>query len=182
MKFLDRFLQNWRMSKALDHVGPKARVIDVGAHQGELFDKLGGKLLEGFGVEPLLAAPVHRASYVVQPGYFPTVRPADSEWNAITLLAVLEHVPRSQQADLAQACHDLLTKDGRVIITVPSHAVDYVLSVLKFIRLIDGMSLEEHFGFEPEETARVFAPPRFRLIRHQRFQLGLNHLYVFAKN
>ena len=181
MKFLDRFLQDWRMSKALAHVPPDARLIDVGAHQGELFEKLGQKLRTGFGIEPLLASPLQRASYVVKPGFFPEVRPADSDWNAITLLAVLEHVPRGQQAALAQACHDLLAPGGRVIITVPSHAVDYVLSVLKYLRLIDGMSLEEHFGFEPGETSRIFASPRFRLVRHERFQLGLNHLYVFEK-
>ncbi len=43
------------------------------------------------------------------------------------------------------------------------------------------MSLEEHYGFEPGDTAVIFAGPRFRLLHHSRFQLGLNHLYVFEK-
>ena len=182
MKSLDRFLQNWRMRQALHHVRSKARDIDVGAHEGELFEKLGARLAAGFGIEPLLTSSLQRASYVVEPGYFPTVRPpAGESWDAITMLAVLEHVPRSSQAALAEACHQLLKPGGRVIITVPSQAVDHVLSVLKFLRLIDGMSLEEHFGFEPAETLRIFSEPRFKLIRHSRFQLGLNHLYVFEK-
>jgi SAM-dependent methyltransferase len=181
MKSLDRFIQNWRMRKALHHVGPNARVIDVGAYHGELFEKLGGNLKAGFGIEPLLASPVERPLYVVQPGFFPTVRPSEKNWDAITMLAVLEHIPRTAQASLADACHELLKVGGRVIITVPSHVVDHVLSVLKFMRLIDGMSLEEHFGFEPAETLRVFSTPRFKLVRHDRFQLGLNHLYVFEK-
>jgi len=181
MKFLDRTLQSWRMQKALRHVGRNVRLIDVGAHHGELFEKLGGNLKTGFGVEPLLTSPLERPAYVVRPGFFPSVRPSDNDWDAITMLAVLEHVPRADQIPLADACHDLLKVGGRVIITVPSHAVDHVLSVLKFLRLIDGMSLEEHFGFEPTETLRVFSPPRFKLVRHARFQLGLNHLYVFEK-
>jgi hypothetical protein len=181
MTFLDRFIQNWRMSKALRHIPSNARVIDVGAHHGELFEKLGDTLQRGFGIEPLLTSVLERRRYVVHPGFFPAVRPADNAWDAIAMLAVLEHVPRAEQTLLTAACHDLLNVGGRVIITVPSQAVDNILSVLKFLRLIDGMSLEEHFGFEPGETLRVFAAPRFRLIHRERFQLGLNHLYVFEK-
>ena len=156
-------------------------MIDVGAHQGELFQALGSRLQAGFGVEPLLAAPKESSVYVIHPGFFPEVRPQDKEWDAIMMLAVLEHIPRADQAALAEACYDLLRVGGRVIITVPSRAVDHILSVLKFMSLIDGMSLEEHFGFEPAETVRVFSPPRFKLVRHARFQMGLNHLYVFEK-
>lgn len=181
MTFIDRTLQSWRMRKTLRHVGSNVRVIDVGAHEGELFERLGGRLKAGFGIEPLLRSELQRNGYVLVPGFFPAVKPPDTNWDAITMLAVLEHVPRSAQSALAQACHDLLRTGGRVIITVPSQAVDQVLSVLKFLRLIDGMSLEEHFGFEPAETLRVFTKPRFKLAHHERFQLGLNHLYVFEK-
>jgi 2-polyprenyl-3-methyl-5-hydroxy-6-metoxy-1,4-benzoquinol methylase len=169
MTFIDRTLQNWRLRKALRHVGANARVIDVGAHEGELFERLGRRLNAGFGIEPLQKSRIQRERYELVPGCFPAVRPTDVNWDAITLLAVLEHIPRADQPALAQACHDLLRTGGRVIITVPSRAVDHVLSVLKFLRLIDGMSLEDHFGCEPGETV------------HERFQLGLNHLYVFEK-
>ena len=181
MKYLDGFLQNWRMRRAVRHVGPDVRLIDVGAHNGELFQFLGKRLRLGFGVEPLLTARKQCESYTLEPGFFPDVRPEEGNWDVITLLAVLEHIPRDQQKGLADACHELLRPGGRVIITVPSPAVDYVLGVLKFLRLIDGMSLEEHFGFKPADTARIFSGPRFALVRHGRFQLGLNNLYVFEK-
>jgi hypothetical protein len=64
---------------------------------------------------------------------------------------------------------------------VPAKTVDHVLSALRFLRLIDGMSLEEHYGFEPGDTVRIFSPPAFRLLHHSRFQAGLNHLFVFEK-
>jgi hypothetical protein len=43
------------------------------------------------------------------------------------------------------------------------------------------MSLEEHFGFEPKDTPRIFSNPRFKLITHTSFQLGLNNLFVFER-
>jgi hypothetical protein len=43
------------------------------------------------------------------------------------------------------------------------------------------MSLEEHYGFEPADTKRIFAAPHFRLLHGSRFQGGLNHLFVFER-
>ena len=97
------------------------------------------------------------------------------------MFAVLEHIPRSEHLTLADACYDLLRSGGLVVITVPSRAVDHILWLLRALRLIDGMSLEEHFGFEVSEVPTIFDPPRFKLVRRERFQLGLNHLFVFEK-
>jgi SAM-dependent methyltransferase len=181
MKQLDRFIQRWRMRQAMRFIPANARVIDIGAHEGELFQALGSRLVEGFGVEPLCGAKMQAAKFVIVPGFFPAVRPTGNNWSAVTMLAVLEHIPRAAQPALAQACHELLRPGGRVIITVPSKAVDYILAVLRWLRLIDGMSLEEHYGFDPADTEKIFAMPRFRLIHRSKFQLGLNHLFVFER-
>lgn len=181
MKQVDRWLQNWRIRQAARWLPSSARLIDVGAFHGETFTALGDRLQEGFGIEPLLTTRITAPGYVIEPGFFPAVRPVTKNWDAVTMLAVLEHIPDEQQIAIAEACYDLLRPGGRVIITVPAQAVDHILAVLKFLRLIDGMSLEEHHGFEPADTARVFSSPRFRLVHHTRFQLGLNHLFVFEK-
>ena len=177
----DRLLQRWRMNVGRRWLQSDVRVIDVGAHEGELFHALGERLRFGFGIEPLCRTPLETAKFRIESGLFPAVRPDEKEWDAITMFAVLEHIPRSEQVALASACYDLLRVGGRVVITVPAKAVDHILGVLRFLRVIDGMSLEEHFGFEVTETPQIFSPPRFRLLRHRRFQLGLNHLFVFEK-
>lgn len=181
MKQLDRFIQRWRMRQAMRFIPGPARVIDIGAHEGELFAALGDRLVCGFGVEPLRRTVLQGRNFAVVPGFFPATKPVDGNWDAVTMLAVLEHIPTREQAALAAACHGVLRPGGRVIITVPAQAVDHILALLRFLRLIDGMSLEEHYGFKPAETVRIFAAPQFRLLHRSRFQGGLNHLFVFER-
>ena len=181
MKALDRFIQRWRIRQARRFIPDQARVIDIGAHEGELFEALGQKLQWGYGVEPLRPSPLLRDKFMVVPGYFPAQRPPEGNWDVVTMLAVLEHVPTSAQPALAAACQEVLKPGGRVILTVPAQAVDHILAALRFLHLIDGMSLEEHYGFEPADTLRIFDGPHFRLLHRSRFQGGLNHLFVFER-
>jgi len=181
MKPLDRFLQAWRRRMALRHLPARVRLLDIGAHEGELFKVLGERLEEGFGLEPLLDSELSGTRYRVVKGYFPEVAPDKGDWNVITMLAVLEHIPDESQIPLAEACHRFLAIGGLVIVTVPSPFVDHILALLTRLRLIDGMSLEEHHQFRPEDTEKIFAAPKFRLLHRKRFQLGLNNLYVFRK-
>jgi hypothetical protein len=181
MRPIDRLLQRWRLRMGMQWLGNDVRVIDVGAHRGELFEALGPRLREGFGIESLADCERQAAKFVIHRGLFPVVKPAGTEWDAITLFAVLEHIPRAEHAILARACFDLLRVGGRVVITVPAKAADHLLFGLRLFRLIDGMSLEEHFGFEAAETDQVFSAPLFKLVQHRRFQLGFNNLFVFEK-
>ncbi len=181
MKKIDRFIQSWRIKIALKALGSDVRVIDVGSHNGELFKALGSRLKEGFGIEPLCTHKHVSKRYTLAPGYFPNQSPESLGWDAITMLAVLEHIPQNKQIEIVQACHNFLKIGGLVIITVPSPMVDYILKMLCLLKIINGMSLEEHYGFKPEQTTGIFCLPLFRLIKHKRFQLGLNNLFIFEK-
>lgn len=182
VKALDRYLQRARIARALRQLPQRASVIDIGAHQGELFTALGARLERGFGIEPVNTTEIRGHNYVIRPGYFPEVSPDEpGSWDAVTLLAVLEHIPPEGQGRLAAACADFLKPGGRVVITVPSPQVDHILWCLRTLRLISGMSLEEHYGFKPADVPRIFGAPHFRLLRHSRFQFGLNHLFVFER-
>ena len=80
-------------------------------------------------------------------------------------------------------CARFLKPGGRLIITVPAAAVDHILAVLKFLRLIDGMSLEEHHGYDVRQTPEIFSVGSTSelLCAQKRFQLGLNNLFVFER-
>lgn len=65
-----------------------------------------------------------------------------------------------------------------MVLTVPSR---WVVVALRRLHLADGMSLDEHHGFDPRRTPDIFRPCGFALEHRGRFQLGLNYLFVIRK-
>jgi SAM-dependent methyltransferase len=182
VRHADRWLQQWRIAKALPFLEPRARVLDIGCATGELLRRVAGLADGSIGVDPTLSHAASFGAFRLVRGVFPDDVPPDAgPFDAITMLAVLEHVPEAAYASLAEGAHRLLKPGGRLIITVPAPAVDHILTVLKTLRVIDGMSLEEHHGYDVDTTGRIFAPPRFALEVRRRFQLGLNNLFVFRR-
>ena len=175
MTGVDRWLQRYRIRVAQRWIPAGARVLDVGCHQGELLNRLAPRIREGVGIDPLAKPRSHKNIRIVQ-GTFPQLRPS-GEFDVITMLAVLEHLP--EPAGIPSACRGLLPPGGRLIITIPSPAVDRILSVLLRMHLIHGMSLDEHHGFQADDTVPLFESAGLRCICARRFQCGLNNLLVF---
>jgi SAM-dependent methyltransferase len=181
MTGLDRALQKWRIAEAAQHIPPGARVLDIGSSNGALFEQLGPRIGAGVGIDPTLKSNSSKGRNRLISGFFPADLPNEEPFDVIAMLAVLEHFPAGQYAALREGCRRLLKPGGRLVITVPSAFVDHILKVLKALRLIDGMSLEEHHGYDVQQTTGIFSPPEFRLLTHRSFQLGLNHLFVFER-
>src|SRR5262245_2568824 len=179
MKLVDRILQNWRARRARRWIAPRARVLDIGCHQGEFLLALGEEIGPSVGLDPL-AVPKQVGNVRVMAEPFRSPLPFDHRsFDAIVMLATLEHI--RDKDPLAEECARLLGPGGRVVITVPSKRVDDIVAVLVRFKLADGMSLDEHHGYEPEQTPDVFARHGFELEHHSRFQLGCNHLYVLRR-
>jgi 2-polyprenyl-3-methyl-5-hydroxy-6-metoxy-1,4-benzoquinol methylase len=177
----DSVLQLWRIRKAAPYIPRGAHVLDIGCSDGALFRVLGDRIASGVGID---AAPVPAGAGAFRfiQGYAPEALPAGDRYDAITMLAVLEHIPPAAQRELAASCVSLLRPHGMVICTVPSPRVDTLIHVGQRLRILDGMAEHEHYGFKPADTVRLFADSGFVLRRSQRFQLGLNNLFVFARS
>lgn len=180
MKLLDKLLQRWRIKKAAAYIPEGAAVLDIGSSDGALFQQLGKKISHGTGIDPDLEADRSGENFRLIKGFFPQALGQQRTFDVITMLAVLEHIPPAEQKLLAEHCASCLKPGGLLLITVPSHMVDRILAFLRFLRLIDGMSLEQHYGFRPSDTIAVFSP-YLRLEKRKYFQLGLNNLFVFRK-
>ncbi len=180
MKPFDRYLQKVRIRYAEKFIRKNDIVFDIGCSDGALFKKLSNKIKYGYGIDPDLIKPVITDTYELIPGTFPDVYPRGVKFNVVTLLAVLEHFPPGLFNELNKTIYKLLKPGGRIIITVPSPQVDYILNLLLKLRLIDGMDTDAHYGFNPNKTVSIFSNG-FKLIKKKRFQFGLNNLFVFEK-
>jgi SAM-dependent methyltransferase len=179
---IDRMLQWWRISKTRPYISRGSRVLDIGCADGELFKRIPG-IKDGVGIDPgLPQASVRYPNAVLLKGLFPQALPDQRPFDAIALLAVLEHVPPECQQILAEECARYLKPGGHLIITVPSPSADSILSGLRGLRLIHGMALEQHYGFDPRQTPALFDRGDLELIKASTFQLVFNNLFVFRKN
>ena len=178
MKAVDRMLQRWRIKMAGAYLDSGKRVLDIGCADGALFH-LRLDLSDGVGIDPDLEETATAPGNTLVRGLFPHDLPDDRPFDVITMLAVLEHIPLDRQTELARDCQRVLKPGGHLIITVPSPTVDHILSVLRTVRLIDGMSLEQHFGFDVGETRPTFEGAGLVTVEARQFQLGLNNLFVF---
>jgi len=180
MRIGDHFIQYWRMQVAARWIPHGSRVLDIGCHQGEFLKMLGQKIAPSVGLDPLYQENGStRGHQFVSKEFHGGLPFEEASFDAIVLLATIEHM--HEKSAIAREARRLLAKGGRVVITVPSPLVDKILSILLFLRVVDGMSLEEHHGFSPDDLPDIFVSEGFRLQRKQKFQFGLNNLYVFER-
>jgi 2-polyprenyl-3-methyl-5-hydroxy-6-metoxy-1,4-benzoquinol methylase len=182
MQFLDYVIQSWRMRIASSWIPDNSQVLDIGCHQGEFLEMLEPRLRAGsIGLDPLLQTERITPTYKLQASIFDdSLQVPEQSFDVIVMLAVFEHLQEKEH--IAQKCFQLLRPHGRVIVTVPSLKADKVIDLLVSLRLVDGMSLEQHHGFEPDQVPGIFEQQGFHAKTWKRFQLGLNNLFVFERN
>jgi len=181
MKWLDRLLQQLRVRQAGVYIKHGARVLDIGSADGTLYRALRG-LDSYIGIDPDAPTSSTWPNARFIRGTFPTpALDVEKPFDVIAALAVLEHIPRSEQEGFARACAQYLVPEGYIVITVPAPLVDRMINALKRARLLDGMHENEHYGYDPRDTTSLFESQGLTLFRHRRFELGLNHLFVFQR-
>lgn len=184
MKFLDKLIRQLRVTEALKHIpSHTTSVFDIGCDEGFLFKKLSGAVVRKVGVDPRNQGGDIAEGEQIFNGYFPQVvqdEHIDGTFDAIFALAVFEHFSEADIAASAIVIPNMLSAKGRLIVTLPHPFVDKILDALMMLRLIDGQATEEHHGFIPDDLVQAFAST-LKLVKHQRFQFGLNNVFIFER-
>ena len=178
-KPLDEFLEYLRFIKVAQYIPREARILDVGAGDGTFLRFLEGHLQHAEGIEAHIPDGVVFERYRLIPGYFPHDFDSDTPFDVITMLAVAEHILMSVYPDVVKACWRYLTPKGRVIITVQHPRVEGFLDLLKSLQIVEGFSMHEHYGFNPECLLEFFNA--WKLVKRERWGFGCNNLFIFEK-
>jgi Methyltransferase domain len=181
VKRLDVTLRDMRFRQTARYIRAGARVLDIGVADGAWFTYLGDRLGYGVGLEPDAEADHQADRWEVRKGPFPDAVAPGETFDVVTMLAVLEHIEPDAQRPFACAVANALVPEGLAVITVPAPTVDRILDVLIKLRMLDGMEAGQHYGYDPMLTVPLFESCGFRLLRHRRFELRLNHLFVFGR-
>ena len=182
---LTRRVGKARLAAALPHVSPGARVLDLGCGLTDL----PGRLPEYVGCDrnpDVLAAQRGRFpkrdffEWDIGRGAAPTALQARAPFEAILLLAVLEHV--AEPAAVLSRAAALLAPGGRVIVTTPHPLGRLPLEAGAALGLLSPHAQGEHetlLGRAALEEAGRSAG--VSLVLYRRFLLGLNQLAVFSR-
>ena len=184
MMLLDKYFRYRRVKVALKN-RPKImdNVFDIGCDDGYLLRKLIHITKRQDGIDPCTnISPVSNHSEIKN-GFFPLAikdYQMQASYDAIFALAVFEHFSESDIRQSASVINRMLSPKGRLIITIPHPFVDKILDVLISLHLIEGMKLDEHHGFDPDVLITYFSD-FLRLVKRERFQFGLNNIFVFER-
>lgn len=177
----DLILQAFRFRKALREVAPQSSLLDIGCHQGEMLLKHHHLLTYGVGIDPECTAVSPFEHIRLIGGSFPEAAADLPGFDTITALAFVEHLPDDASHAFFRRCFELLHPGGRLICTIPHPRVDVIIRVLQALKLVHTMHFDQHHGYDVQKTIPLAASAGFMLKKHERFQLGLNNLFVFVK-
>ena len=184
MKQLDKFIRFWRVKVALrNRPQIMQNVFDIGCDDGYLLKKISQTTKRQDGVDPRISMGFKSHTSELTKGFFPLAiqeHQMQGEYDAIFALAVFEHFSEKDIQQSAIVISKMLSPTGRLILTVPHPNVDKILDFLLFLRLIEGQALEEHHGFDPDALLNYFSHS-LKLVKRERFQLGLNNVFVFER-
>ena len=178
-KPLDSLLEYLRFSKVEPYIPIGTRLLDIGTGDGNFLHYLNGHLHASVGIDSHLTQTVEFGTCQLMPGYFPHDFVADTTFDVITMMAVAEHIPMEVFRDVAEACWKYLKPSGQVVITVQHPRVEGLLDQLKTLRIVEGFSIHEHYGFDPECLPDIFS--RWNLVKRERWGFGCNNLFIFGK-
>jgi len=180
MGFFDEYLRKERMRQAEKYIKKGDIVLDLGCHSGIFLKKHKNFIKKGYGFDELCENKREGNIYFKKFKFKKKIPYNSCFFNSIVMLAVLEHIPNKNS--LVKECYRVLKKGGRIIITVPSPKSDKLIAFLVKIKIIKEIDFfEQHDTPTHEEVINLFKNNEFKLLKHKKFQLGYNNVYIFEK-
>lgn len=178
-KPLDEILEYLRFTKVEPYIPKNATLLDIGTGDGNFLQYIHGKLKNAVGIDAHLKQNIEVETCLLVSGYFPRDFEVDTTFDVITMMAVAEHIPMNTYPHIEKACWKYLKNSGQLIITVQHPRVERLLDWLKNLKIVEGFSIYEHYGFNPDSLPDIFY--RWKLIKREQWGFRCNNLFIFKK-
>ena len=166
-----------RFRAAYPFIKSGTRVCDLGCGlEAAFLDYAADRIAKGVGLDDQVADGVAGRWTRVRADLQSPLPFADSEFDHVVMLAVLEHLKDPERV-LVEAFR-VIAPGGSLIMTWPSAMVDPILRVLHKLRLVsDEMESDEHQKRIPLDTLQqMLERIGFQRFVHRRFEFGLNNV------
>lgn len=157
----------------------EGKTLDVGCGKNELINIYRQQGGNGIGVDIF---PFEGVDQVLDTANLPF---KDEEFDTVTMIACLNHIPVRKRGKVLSEANRVLSKRGRLILTMVGGFSGWLCHNLcwqDFDQDERGMDLqEEHYGLPRKYVIEITSKNGFTMIHHRRFCYGLNNLFIFKK-
>lgn len=181
---IDRLVRMMRIRSLKARIPDGSKVLDVGCGQENwLVRSVGSRWHpESVGIDPAL-----RDEFVGVNGRRVTVHDVVTEsaeqFDIVTSLAVIEHLPIDEVPQHLTAIHQALKPGGSLLLTTPTPRSKPVLEFLAYrLKVISAYEIRDHqHYYTGAELTVLMNDTGFNGIDHQTFQAGLNQRVIARK-
>lgn len=157
----------------------EGKVLDVGCGKNELvnmYRKLGG---EGIGIDTFPFEGVDQVTDTTNLSF------EDGEFDTVTMIACLNHIPFNKRDGVLSEAHRVLKDEGKLFLTMIGGFSGWFCHKLcwwDFDQNERGMDKsEEDYGLSKGYVMEILNKNGFEIIQRWRFGYRLNNLFVFRK-
>lgn len=180
---LEPLLRWFRFRKVISHIPSGSKVLDVGCGRAAAFLRtISPHIDRGIGVDFKVAEIKVDNIETIQLRLNQDLPFDDESFDAVTLLAVLEHI--QHEKPILKEIRRVLKKDGQLILTVPSVRAQPLLEFLAYrLKIVDESEIRDHKRYYTRDRLKAVLVDevQFRDFYHQYFQLGLNNFCIVRK-
>lgn len=155
------------------------KVLDIGCGHNELIHTYRAKGGRGIGVDVF---PFEGVDEIVDTTKLPY---ADKEFDTVTIIASLNHIPIQKRSAVIYEAHRVLRNEGNLIITMINPLVGWFCHKLTwwdFDQKQRGINRkEESYGLTTKYVVDIVQRGGFHLVKKHNFVYGLNKLFIFKK-
>ncbi len=177
------FLAKKRAAKAnsLLKQSKKEKILDIGCGSYPYF-LMNTNFKERFGVDPSINSAVKGINLQKLDVSKQKLPFKDNFFNAVTMLAVFEHLDNKKIPFVLKEINRVLKKDGMLVMTTPAPWSDIILKNMARLSLVSKEEIHEHkHNLNAPIIRNYVAEGGFRKIDNGYFELGLNMWFTGKK-